>query len=174
MNYFTRERYLAMQKSDEEAARRSDQDWETAVDRYDAYLRSIRPELSESVRQLLDGFFLHDATVLSMGQRGDRFVITLRLDVPPNEVLTIIYQLAGPPQTRKERFPWRTDDATPLWLYEELERVAEQEGPYYIHRILFDNGWELDLPFRDVELSTVYPIFPAPKASGTVAVAPTA
>jgi hypothetical protein len=164
-----------MQSADEETVRRSDADWETAVERYDAYLRDIRPELPEAVRQLLDGFYLHDAKVLSMGQRGERFVITLRLDVPPNEILSIVYHLAGPPGTRKERFPWRSDEnVTPLWLYEELELEGDGKGQRYIHRIVFDNGWELELPFRDVELSTVYPLFPAPRISGSAALTPTA
>jgi hypothetical protein len=174
MKYFTRERYAAMQNSDDEAVRRADEDWEAAVDQYNAYLQSIRPELSDSVRQLLDGFFLHDATVLSMGRRGDRFVISLQLDVPPNEVLTIVYHLAGPPDARKEAFPWRADEVPALlWLYEELELVGEGEARHFVQRILFDNGWELDLPFRDVELSTVYPMFPAPRAA-TAPLTPTA
>src|SRR5262249_23781502 len=136
MKYFTRQRYIAMQDSDDEAVRRSDEDWEAAVDRYDAYLRSIRPQLPEAVRPLVDGFYLHDASVLSVGQRGDRFVITLRLDVPPNEVLTIVYHLAGPPQMRKERFPRGAEEGAPIWLYEELDLVGEGAGAHYVHRIL--------------------------------------
>ncbi len=84
MKHFTRERYLAMQNSQDEAAQRCDEDWEAAVEGYDAYLQGIRPELPESVRQLLDGFYLHDAAVLSLGQRGDQFLITLRLDSLPS------------------------------------------------------------------------------------------
>ena len=51
--------------------------------------------MPESVRELVDGFFLHDARVLSMGRRGDTFVISLQLDVPPNELLTVTYTLTG-------------------------------------------------------------------------------
>ena len=58
-------------------------------------MQSIRAEMPESVRELVDGFFLHDARVLSMGRRGDTFVISLQLDVPPNELLTVTYTLTG-------------------------------------------------------------------------------
>ncbi|HYT92250.1 MAG TPA: DUF4085 family protein, partial [Gemmataceae bacterium] len=102
MNYFTRERYLALQNFDDDAMSAADADWESAVERYESYLQSIRPQLPESVRQLLDGFYLHDARVLSMGQRGETFVISLQLDPPPHELLTLTYTLAGQPEVKQE------------------------------------------------------------------------
>jgi hypothetical protein len=72
MNYFTRERYLALQETGDDAQDATDAAWDEAVERYDAYLQTIRPEMPESVRALLDGFYLHDARVLSMGQGATR------------------------------------------------------------------------------------------------------
>ena len=106
VKYFTREQYLAMQNSDKASLDAADADWEKSVQRYDAYLQMIRPEMPEPVRQLLDGFHLHDARVLSMGRRGNTFVISLQLDVPPNDLLHITYALAGPPEVKQEIFPW--------------------------------------------------------------------
>jgi hypothetical protein len=119
--------------------------------------------MPESVRELLDGFFLHDARVRSMGRRSDTFVISLQLDVPPNELLTITYTLAGTPEIKQELFPWAAPAATPTWLYEEIELIREGERSHFIHSILFSNGWEARLPFREVRLATAYPTFPLPR-----------
>jgi hypothetical protein len=164
MNYFTRERYLALQERGDDAMDAADAAWDEAVERYDAYLQTIRPQMPESVRELLDGFSLHDARVLSMGQRGDTFVISLQLDVPPNELLTITYTLAAAPEIKQELFPLSTAGATPHWLHEEIEMIGERESSYFIHSILFSNGWEARLPFREVRLATAYPTFPFPRA----------
>lgn len=163
MNHFTRERYLALQDRGDEAMDAADAAWEEAVNRYDTHLRMIRPEMGESVRELVDGFYLHDARVLSMGRRGDTFVISLQLDVPPNELLTITYRLAGAPEIKQDLFPWATPAAAPAWLYEEIELVREEERTHFIHSILFSNGWEVRLPFREVQVSTAYPTFPYPR-----------
>jgi hypothetical protein len=165
MNYFTRERYLALQERGDDAMDAADAAWDEAVERYDAYLQTIRPEMPESVRELLDGFSLHDARVLSMGRRGDRFVISLQLDVPPNELLTITYTLAAEPEIKQELFPWAAVGSTPDWLYEEIEMVHERERSYFVHSILFSNGWEARLPFCEVHLATAYPTFPFPRVA---------
>ena len=169
MKYFTRERYLTQQISDAAAMDAADADWEEAVARYDAYLQTIRPDLPESTRQLLDGYYLHDARVLSMGRRGDTFLISMQLDVPPNELLTITYTLAGPAEVKKEPFP-DTEGSSPLaWMYEEIERVQDGEQTYFVHSILFSNGWEAHIPFRDVQMAAAFPMFPHPHSSRHVA-----
>ena len=163
MNYFTRQRYLALQERGDDAMDAADAAWEEAVQHYDAYAQNIRPEMPESVRELLDGFFLHDARVLSMGRRSDTFVISVQLDVPPNELLTITYTPAGAPEIKQEPFPWAAPGATPSWLYEEIELIREGDQSYFAHSILFSNGWEARLPFREVRLTTAYPTFPLPR-----------
>lgn len=173
MNYFTRERYLALQERGDDAMDAADAAWDEAVERYEAYLQTIRPEMPESVRELLDGFSLHDARVLSMGRRGDTFVISLQLDVPPNELLSITYTLAAAPEIKRELFPWAAAGTSPAWLYEEIERVREGDRSYFVHSILFSNGWEARLPFREVHLATAHPTFPLPRTPQAVAPAST-
>jgi hypothetical protein len=173
MKYFTRERYLALQDRGEDAMDAADAAWDDAVQRYDTYLQTIRPEMPEEVRQLLDGFYLHDAHVLSMGRRGDAYVISLQLDAPPNELLTISYNLAGPPEIRQQLFPWAAAGTAPAWLYEELELVREGSQRHFVHEILFSNGWEARLPFREVHLATAYPTFPFPRLPGHAPQTPT-
>ncbi len=163
MNYFTRKRYLALQERGEDAMDTADAAWDGAVGQYEAYLQTIRPELPEAIRELLDGFCLHDARVLSMGRRGDTFVVSLQLDVPPNELLTITYRLAGDPDIRQQLFPWATAGAAPAWLYDEIELVRDGDRGHFVHTILFSNGWEVRLPFREVHLATAYPTFPSPR-----------
>jgi hypothetical protein len=172
MNYFTRERYLALQERGEDAMDAADAAWAEAVDRYDAYLRTIRPEMPEAVRELLDGFYLHDARVLSMGRRGDTYVISVQLDAPPNELLTITYRLAAPPEIKQELFTWAGPNATPAWLYDEIELVRDGEQSHFLHSILFSNGWEMRLAFREVQLATADPTFPYPRTSPSAARAP--
>src|SRR6266849_437155 len=168
MNYFTRQRYLALQERGDEAMDAADAAWAEAVARYDAYLQTIRPEMTEAVRELVDGFYLHDARVLSMGRRGDTFVISLQLDVPPSELLTITYTLAGAPEIKQDSFPWTTAGAAPLWLYEEIELLGARERRHFVHSILFSNGWEVRLLFRAVQVTTAYPTFPYPRTQEPV------
>jgi hypothetical protein len=108
----------------------------------------------------LDGFYLHDARVLSMGRRGETFVISLQLDAPPNELLTITYTLAGSPEIKKEPFSEEPNTASPWWLYEEIERVEEGGRKHFVHSILFSTGWEVRIPFREVHMDTADPVFP--------------
>src|SRR5271170_2961477 len=107
MKYFTQQRSQALQNFDGPAMDAADADWEAAVEQYDGYLQTIRPDLPEPVLRLLDGFYYHDARVLSLGRRDDVFVISLQLDVPPNELLTLSYALAGPPELREHPTPRR-------------------------------------------------------------------
>ena len=166
MKYFTWQRFLDLQDFDRADMDAADAEWEAAVEQYEAYLQTIRANLLESVRQLLDGFWYHDARVLSMGHRGDLFTMTLQLDAPPNELLTITYQLAGPPEMKKHAGAEESVAEAPLWQYEELEVIGTTGVPVFMHSILFDNGWELCLPFRAVELTTVGSLYPIPGSIG--------
>jgi hypothetical protein len=162
MRYFTRDRYLAMQKPQDDSMDAADADWDVAVDAYETQLQAIRPEMPDSVRQLLDGFYLHDARVLSMGQRGDSFVISVQLDVPPNDLLTIAYKLVGQAAVKKEGFPWVKDAYAANWLYDEVELIHDGQGKHFVHSILLSNGWEIELPFGEVQTTTAFPLLPHP------------
>jgi Protein of unknown function (DUF4085) len=165
MKYFTKNLLERYGSPDDAVARCAEDKWEGALDRYEAYLQTIRPDMPESVRQLEDGFYFHDARVLSMGRRDENFVISLQLGVPPNELLTITYSLAGSPEINKEPFAGGKDTPFPWWLYEEIEQVRTGDRKHFIHSILFSNGWEISLPFSDVQVSRAEPVYPLP---GTV------
>jgi hypothetical protein len=174
MKYFTRERYLTFQNFDDAAMDAADADWEDTIDRYEAYLQTIRPDMPESVRQLLDGFYLHDARVLSMGRRDETFVISLQLDVPPKELLTLTYTLIGPPEINKKPFEDGQNTPAPWWLYEEIEQVEEGGRKHFVQSILLSNGWEITLPFSDVQVSRAEPVYPLPGTAFVPASTPAA
>jgi hypothetical protein len=159
MRYFTPQRYLALQNADPLAMNAADADWDEAVEHYDAYLQSIIQEIPETVRSLLDGFYLHDARVLIIGQREDTFLISLQLDVPPKELLTITYTLAGSAKINKQGFSPPGGEHAPVWLYEEIESLRESDKQIFAHDILLSNGWVLRIPFSDVKLEVADPVF---------------
>src|SRR5262249_40479680 len=160
MKYFTPARYLAQQDFDPAAMDAADADWEAAVEQYEIYLRTIQPDLPAPVQQLVDGFYLHDARVLSIGQRDGALVITLQLDVPAKDLLTITYTLAGQPVIDKQAFCPPGGPHTPLWLFEEIEAVCDGDRRSFAHNILLSNGWALRVPFSDVRIQEDRPVFP--------------
>jgi hypothetical protein len=76
-----------------------------AVDRHANQLEAITDRLPTSLRCLWNDFYLHDAEVLAMGRQGETFVIVLRLDVPPRELLILNYQLVEEPIINPEALP---------------------------------------------------------------------
>jgi len=69
MKYFTPERYKRLQATGMQDMDAADADWEIAVTEYERHLETIRSDLPESVRHLLDDFSLHDAEVFFMGRK---------------------------------------------------------------------------------------------------------
>lgn len=163
MKYLTPDLYIRLQDREPEAMDAADAAWADAVQRYDGYLQSILPELPSAVRQLLEGYYLHDAEVLSAGRQGDSFVILLQLDVPPNDLLSLAYTLTAEPPIDRSALPAEYRSPRMAWQYDELEVCGDGEARHYRHTILFSNGWEILVPFRDVRLATVQPIYPCPR-----------
>jgi hypothetical protein len=161
MKYFTTERYLALQDCSSDAALdAADAAWERALLEYDAYLDSVWPSLPATVQQLVKGFYLHDAEVLSVGRLGQELVVVLQLDPPPNELLTIAYTLAGEPAINRTALPTEHESGRPEWMHEELEVIADDGQQRFQHSIVLSNGWEIRVPFRDVQMKTAQPLLP--------------
>jgi hypothetical protein len=137
----------------------ADAAWSEAADHYDHYLQTILPELPPAIRQLIEGYYLHDAEVLSAGRQGDTFVLQLQLDVPPKDLLSITYTLTAEPLIDCSALPVEHRSSRMTWQYEELEVCGQGDDRHYRHTILFSNGWEIQIPFREVRLATVQPIY---------------
>lgn len=163
MKYFTPELYTRLQDREPEAMDAADAAWTTAAESYDNYLQTIQPELPPDVRQLMAGYYLHDAEVLSAVRQADSFVFLLQLDVPPHDLLSITYTLTGEPLIDHSAFPAEYRSSRMTWQYEELEMCSQGNHWHYRHAILFSNGWEIQVPFREVRLATVQPIYPCPR-----------
>jgi hypothetical protein len=165
MKYFTPDLYARLQEREPDAMDAADAAWEDAAERYDNYLQTVLPELPPSVRQLLEGYYLHDAEVLSAVCQDDAFVIQLQLDAPPNDLLTITYTLTAEPLIDRSAVPAEYCSPRMTWQYEELELCGSVDTRHYRHSVLFSNGWEIQVPFRDVRLAIVRPIYPYPRAA---------
>lgn len=164
MKYFTPERYIALQDfSTDEVMNAADAAWEEAVDQYDAYYRSVEAALPGEYRKLQESYYLHDATILYMGRRGNSFLISLRLDPPPQQVLQLTYELEGEPIIDREALPTAHRGTGVVdWMHDEVE-VISQTPLVCVHSILLGNGWEVQLPFRTLRVEEVQVLIPAPQ-----------
>ncbi len=151
MKYFTPELYLRLQDtSSDEVMDAADEAWEKVAEKYRRYLKRIFKRLPKGLRRLLDDYYLHDARILCLGQRGRNFLIALRLDTTPHELLFLNYRLTRPAQVRKQVLPPEHATQTPEWMYDEVGLARGGLG--YTQAILLSNGWEIHFTFQDVKV----------------------
>ncbi len=153
----------------------ADAEWEDRAERYRAYLDSIKATLPPGLRHILDSYYLHDAVVRGLGQRERSFVIVLQLDTPPHSLLTFTYELLDDPAIDKEALPQdlRSTGDHVDWQYDEIEQIAAAP-PSWRQSILFSNGWEVQLHFRDVRVEEAHALIPVPHTDHMAAQFPTA
>jgi hypothetical protein len=164
MKYFTPELIEHLGSPDDATAQAAHADWEDAVTRHETQLRAIRPELPAALADLWDNYYLHDAEVLSVGRQGQTFIIVLRLNVPPHELLILHYQLLEEPLIDTTALPSTHCSSPVAWMYDEVDLVRG-ENSYCTHSILFSNGWEVQLRFRDMQLLTAQTLLPVASTS---------
>jgi hypothetical protein len=175
MNYFTPDLFVRLQNLQDQSA---NQDWENAVEKYDAYLRRIRSRLPRALRQIVEELFLHDAEILCMSRRGKTLSITLQLEPPAESLLVLNYSLVADPKINYSALPAEDCADYAAWLYDEIKverpiaATARQEGnkngrtteersvPVYSHKILLSNGWEVSVRFRALRLSRPTALIP--------------
>jgi hypothetical protein len=165
MKYFTPERYAALQDlSSDEAMNAADRAWDEQVERYRAYLDSVRAHFPPGLRQIEESYYLHDAIIHGMGKRGQTFVIILQLDTPPQSILTFAYNLVEDPIIIKDALPPQLcgSGSEVDWQYEEIEMIPGAP-PTWKLSVLLGNGWELSLHFRDVQVQEVEAVLPIPR-----------
>lgn len=124
MKYFTAELLALGRSDDDRALDEQERLWEDASDRYVAYLDTVRPRFPAGLRTIDESYYLHDAIVCSMGRRDDTFVMVLRLDTPPQSILTFAYDLVEDPVVIKNAVPYDHFGTGPLveWQYNEPEQ----------------------------------------------------
>jgi hypothetical protein len=174
MKFFTPQGYVALQDlSSDTAMNAADTAWQEAVDRYAAYYDSIAPLLPPCFRKMQSDYYLRDAVVAGMGRRDYGFLIVLRLDTPPNDLLMLEYDLTAEPALETEALPPPYRSKGPVqWLYDEVESTGSAPAAY-LHSILLTNGWEVRLPFKDVRVEEAHALIPTPRDGRAGPVAPT-
>ena len=83
---------------------------------------------------------------------------------PPQPLLTFTYELVSEPVIRKDVLPadYQSTGGYVDWQYDEIE-LAEGEPPTWKQSILFSNGWEVTLHFRDVRDEEAEALLPVPR-----------
>jgi hypothetical protein len=163
VKYFTPELITRGRSQDDVILDQVERLWDEAGERYRLYYQTIETRLPAGLRQMQDDYYLHDADVLGIGRQRDSFVIMLRLDAPPRDLLLLTYDLAGEPVLDQEALPPLVRGKGRVeWLYDEVEWVGS-DAVCCRHCILLSNGWEVQLPLGDVQVSQLQPLFPWPQ-----------
>ena len=173
MTYFTPELFIRLQSEKEEILEKAEIDWEEALTLYRTRLSQVRDELPDSVRELVEGHFLHDAEILGIGAEEARFVIAVRTREPEDELLVLVYELVENAEIAREVLPESLRSDAMHWLHDEIGvGTAAME---FNHEILFSNGWLVGLRFRSLEaVSTKSLTIPGPWSRPTPSTARTA
>src|SRR5207244_1311307 len=103
---------------------------------------------------------LHDAALQVLARDENRLLMVLKKDVPPRDVIVLSYDLDDLPvlvpfekQPREWQKPTRFD-------FDEFDQLQERDQTVYLQSIVFANGWELRLRFRDLRMTTAVPLCP--------------
>src|SRR5262249_48548307 len=105
MKYFTPELIAMGHSEDDRVLNEQERLWEEAGDRYVAHLETVRPRFPPGLRKIDESYYLHDAMICSMARRDQTLVMTLRLDTPPQSILTFVYDVVEDPVIIKDAVP---------------------------------------------------------------------
>jgi hypothetical protein len=187
MKFFTPDLIERFGSDDDRIALDAQTELEQRAENYSRNLGEFEFELPQRFRELLDRYYLHDARVINHSclgngdtlmlgdaelrvRRTDRnqvesardrllsFSIILVLDTPPKEVLVLQYRsvlIDGADIHQSLR-----EDESPYleWQYDEVELVDTTRCREFRHSILFTNGRELQLRFKDFDFATLKPM----------------
>ena len=182
MKFFTPDLLERFGSEDERVALAAQEELEQRSEQYAQHLRAIEGKLPPRFRELQQQFYLHDARVVSplfpwpvdvpwplhpemlwpagqaLPEPWPSFWLALQLDTPPREFLVLHYRFVRVEETRRRRAP-RGDTCPYLeWQHDEVEIAPGQDGHELWHSILFTNGFELGLRFRDFDFATLKPL----------------
>jgi len=172
MKFFTAELLERYNSDDAATASAADAVWEAANERYVQHLRALEPELPEHLRAF-NALLLHDAFVQALARNGHQLIMVLKKDIPPRDLVILCYDLVDEPiLVPFARSPGDWQNLT-RFDFDEFDRIQEGEDRVYTQAIVFVNGWELRLRFRDVQVTLAEPWVPA-NGKATAPLAPSA
>jgi hypothetical protein len=166
MRYFTPELIARLNCSDPAEADAADAEWDRRQEEYEAELAHIEPTLPEHLRAFNE-LLLHDAGVLSLARQGEQLILVLHKDIPPRDLVIITYTLAGEPDFDMEALP--VGMRSPMMNF-DYDEFGVEKG-VYTQSMLFSNGWEVRLRFRDVRFVVAEPLFASNRGSERIGAA---
>jgi hypothetical protein len=129
MRYFTPDLIAKGQSKDDDVLDRQERLWEEANERYRSYLEQARPYFPKGLKRLTSHYYLHDARVLSMAQRGHHLILLLQLDTPPHPLLELRYRLLWGLEVGLDALPpiCRGKGPAMCWLYSEITKLSNEQ-----------------------------------------------
>ena len=95
-----------------------------------------------------------------MGKHNHTFVIAVKLDEPPQKLVTITYTLKAEPKIDQNALPTEHRSPRVQWMHDEVELVCRKHKKHFTHAILFSNGWEVQLSFLEVRVAVTQRLLP--------------
>jgi hypothetical protein len=170
MQFFTPELYLRFNSADDRVADLANEEWEAAIDTYNAHLAANRGKMPHRVADLAK-LSLHDAELIARDEstESESSLAAQRLasDGPPlangvlslrreKEVLTLIYVLWDHVRDYASPRDWPFSKLHKHWLYDEIDVAAEGR---FLHRILLSDGSAIEVPFVSIMIHSIpYPV----------------
>lgn len=108
------------------------------------------------------GLLLHDAHVHGIARQGNQLILILHKDIPPCDLAIVTYTLTEEPWIDYEALPAGERSPVMDYLYDEFNVLQDGPTTSYTENILFSNGWEIRLRFRDVQVTLGQPVYPLP------------
>jgi hypothetical protein len=172
MKYMNPDLIIRSRSENEDVADEACVQWEQAIKAYNSRIETVRPQLTESIRQFLDTICLHDAhfvrVVLSPGQRK----LSLLLEEhghengPNRSKFVLTYYILSAPKIVRHPGQLTVDEADWRWvLYDEIDLYQTDLIRAYTHSLLFTGGWELQLLFSDMKVIQNVQVFDADEMS---------
>ena len=162
MRFFTPQLFIQFGSEDDEEANGADEAWDEAMERYERHLVPIKKKLPRSAMPLAETSF-HDWEFLASDTSSQNSIrlsplkkrlssawIYLQLG---GQVADLFYVLSGPVKEQLSGLHKEFGTGTKIWLYDEIDR-HEKISDSFVHRILWSDGNETEIPFYTAALHT--------------------
>jgi hypothetical protein len=161
MKFFTPDLYARCQSRDETILDSATEEWEQANERYEQQVQALEARMPPQLHEFTS-LLLHDARILALARDGERLFMVLHKDIPPRDVVFLVYHLDGEPILEPFAQSPRDWSRQTDFQFDELDVVEGSDPPAYQQEIVFGNGWLLRLRFRDVQVTLAQALAPNP------------